>query len=93
MKLTYNSIGNFVYEKYWKDGVNDDWAFRTYIQEFHKDELGLNLAPNLVNHIDYLLGGGSGKSKRKNPCVAQYWEDDDLVQELEKSLNKIQNNS
>lgn len=79
-------IGNFVYEKYWKDGVNDDWAFRTYIKEFHKDDLGINLAPNLVNHVDYLLGGGSGKGKRQNPCVSQYWEDDDLVVELEKKL-------
>ena len=80
-------IGNPVYDRYWKNGVNDDWMFRTYLKEFHKDCTALNINPNLVNHVDYLIGGGTGASKRKEHCVAQYWEDDSIVKELEEKLN------
>lgn len=79
--LTY-IIGNPVYEKYWKDGVNDDWAFRLYLKQFHRDCIGLNIVPCLVNHVDYLIGGSSGNRNRKYPVTAQYWEDDYLVEEL-----------
>lgn len=80
-------IGNPVYKAFWEKGVNDDWAFRSYLREFHKKECAINLAPNLVNHIDYLIGGGTGKGQRKNPVTAQYWTDDDLVEKLEKALS------
>ena len=81
-------IGNPAYRGYWHDGVNDDWCFRAYLGNFHKEDVATNLAPNLVNHIDYLLGGGSGKIKREAPVMAQYWKDDDVVKALEKSINK-----
>lgn len=84
----FNSIiGNPVYERYWKNGVNDDWMFRQYLKEFHKDVCAINLAPNLVDHVDYLIGGGTGKKPRKEPCRAQYWKDEDIVKELEVSIN------
>lgn len=79
-------IGNPVYEKFWKNGVNDDWMFRTYLKEFHPDCTALNITPNLVDHVDYLLGGGTGKVKRKEPCRAQYWVDNDVVERLEESI-------
>lgn len=79
-------IGNPVYHKYWENGQNDDWAFRAYMRSFHKDDLVLNLAPNLVDHVDYLLGGTSQKNSRKKWCRAQYWTDIDLVKELEESI-------
>lgn len=81
-------IGNPVYERYWRNGANDDWLFRQYLQEFHKDTCAINIAPNLVDHVDYLLGGGTGKVQRKEPCRAQYWKDEDVVKELEKSVCK-----
>lgn len=80
-------IGNPVYYDYWKNGVNDDWAFRTYLREFHSDEKGFNLAPNIVEHIDYLIGGGTGKKKRDVPCRSQYFNDLDLVEELKDALD------
>lgn len=83
--VTKYIIGNPVYERYWKDGRNDDWAFRSYLREFHKDCVALNIMPCLVNHVDYLLGGGSG-GKREHPVVAQYWTDDYLVEELKNAL-------
>lgn len=80
-------IGNPVYERYWKNGVNDDWMFRSYLKEFHPDCVALNIMPNLVDHIDYLIGGGTGKGQRKEPCRAQYWKDEDIVKELEERIN------
>lgn len=79
-------IGNPVYKKYWENGVNDDWAFRTYLKEHHKDAVALNIMPCLVDHIDYLLGGGSGLVKRSRPVRAQYWTDEHLVNALEEEL-------
>ena len=81
-------IGNPVYYDFWKNGVNDDWAFRKYVNEFHKDAVALNIMPCLVDHIDYLIGGESGKKKRNHPVRAQYWTDNDLVDELEDLLDK-----
>lgn len=84
-------IGNPVYRGYWEKGVNDDWAFRAYLNNFHKDIIALNLAPNLVDHIDYLIGGETGH-KRAKPCRAQYWEDEDIVEQLEARINGLVNN-
>ena len=84
--VTKYIIGNPVYFDYWKNGVNDDWAFKLYVKEFHADCKVLNLAPNLVDHIDYLIGGGSGKKPRMHPVRSQYWQDDYLVEELSHAL-------
>ena len=85
-------IGNPVYEKYWKKGVNDDWCFRQYLGAFHKDCVALNIMPCLVDHVDYLLGGGSG-GKRSRPVRAQYWDSPELVKELEGKINEYKGQS
>lgn len=81
-------IGNPVYSKFWEKGQNDDWAFRAWMKTFHKDDLVINLAPNLVDHIDYLLGGSTQINNRKKPCRAQYWTDIEVVKELERSIDR-----
>ena len=81
-------IGNPIYQRYWENGVNDDWAFRLWLKEFHKDDRAINLAPNLVDHVDYLVGGGTGKKFREKPVRAQYWEDFDIIADLEQKIKK-----
>lgn len=81
-------IGNPIYEAFWKNGVNDDWAFRTYLKEFHKDDVALNIMPCLVDHVDFLLGGGSGKNQRTHPVRAQYWTDDAVVEMLAQKIKE-----
>ena len=88
-------IGNPIYKQFWENGVNDDWAFRIWLKTLHKDEQVLNLAPNLVDHIDYLLGGGSGGPRKvKVPGLpvgqvrATHWTDNDLVAELEEKIKE-----
>ena len=79
-------IGNPVYERYWKQRCNDDWCFRAWLKQAYPDCRGLNITPCLVNHIDYLIGGRSMLQERKHPVTAQYWTDDDLVEELKNVL-------
>ena len=80
-------IGNPVYKEFWQSGRNADWAFWFFIRNFYKDIIIFNLAPNLVDHIDYLIGGSANARSRENHCRSQYWQDEDLVQELERRLN------
>lgn len=84
--VTTSIIGNPVYKRYWENGVNDDWCFRTWLKEHHKDCVALNIMPCLVDHVDYLLGGGTGKKKRERPCRAQYWDCPEVVEELEEVI-------
>jgi len=85
--MTY-IIGNPVYERYWKQRCNDDWCFRTWLEYAHPDCKGLNITPCLVNHIDYLIGGRSMLQERQHPVTAQYWTDNDLVEDLRCRLEK-----
>lgn len=80
-------IGNEAYRRYWEKGVNDDWCFRQYLNAFHPDDDAINLAPNLVDHIDYLLGGGSG-GQRKREVRAKYFNDTELILELENQIKQ-----
>ena len=80
-------IGNPVYRQYWESGVNDDWAFKLFVGTYYKDMNVYNLKPNLVDHVDFLLGGSS-LDKPTRYCRAQYFNDTYLVDELEKQLTK-----
>ena len=84
-------IGNPVYERYWKNGKNDDWAFRAYLREFHKEDKAINIAPNLVDHVDYLIGGTSSGNERQQLCRAQYWHDENVIESLKRTLEKDKN--
>lgn len=91
--ITTYIIGNPIYQEFWENGVNDDWAFRLYVKAFHKDTKALNLAPNLVDHVDYLVGGGTGAKPRDKQVRAQYWTDNDIIADLEKKIKKQKNKS
>lgn len=84
-------IGNAVYKDFWKNGVNDDWCFRQYVFTFYPRLTALNLNPNIVNHVDYLIGGPAteGKELRKENCVSRLWKDDSLIEELKCTLQAI----
>ena len=66
---------------------HDDWFFRMFIMERHPKEHVINLKPNLVDHIDYLIGG-TLINKQRNIAInrAKYFPDPDLVEDREKKL-------
>lgn len=73
------------YRKRYLKGRYDDYFFYKFLEEEHPTDNMYNRKPNLVDHIDYLLGGTTGT--RKNiPVRAEYFEDLDLVEELERKL-------
>ena len=80
--LTY-MVGNPVYKEYWEAGVNDDWMFRYFVKDYYKDEKIYNLAPNIVDHIDYLIGGTVNSNSRTLTQIrSRYWQDEGLVANL-----------
>ena len=78
------------YSKMIEERKNDDYLFREFIME--QNYAGINLSPNLVDHIDYLIGGSIVNKKRADKegvqSMALYFEDKDLIDELEKKLSR-----
>lgn len=84
-----------VCQKYWiypellDTGKCDDQMFRAYILEFEPDIPAHNIYPNIVDHVDYLIGGTIINAQRERDKYTAYWRDDALdesVKELEKAL-------
>ena len=62
---------------------HDDDFFRFFLLEKYPGIEIFNTKPNLVNHIDYLLGGSLINSEReKKVNHAAYWDDDKLLDDL-----------
>lgn len=75
------------YGKWVKENKWDDTIWRIWLEQYHPYMPVLNLSPNLVDHIDYLIGGTTVNPKRRYPIVrAINFEDCDLVDELERKL-------
>lgn len=73
------------YRKKYISGRYDDYFFYKFLQEEYPIDKMVNLKPNIVDHIDYLLGYTSGK-RRKVQVRAEYFNDLDLVKELERNI-------
>lgn len=75
-------------------GKMDDLIFKEYLQQKHPDMLIDNIVPNLVDHIDFLIGGSICNKARKKIARAKYFPDPELVKDLESRVLefKIQNN-
>ena len=60
------------------------------MENYYPNEYVLNLKPNLVDHIDYLLGGSTiNERKEDKKQVRALWFDDlDLVKELGGKINE-----
>ena len=69
-----------------KGGKSDDWFFKRYLVLHRPYEDVINLYPNLVDHIDYLLGGSIVNKSRKKDHTAAYFLNKDLVKELERKI-------
>ena len=73
--------------KNWIDANRyDDSLFMAFLQERYPLKAVLNLKPNIVNHIDYLIGGSMVNPKRRQTATAIYWESEKLLKEWEAEL-------
>lgn len=67
-------------------GKMDDSVFRNFLIEEHGRETVTNLKPNLVDHIDYIVGGSILHPWRGYLSRAFYWDDEELVNEMKKAV-------
>ena len=67
-------------------GKMDDDMFRTFLIDRHGRETVENLKPNLVEHVDWIVGGSILSPWRGYIARAHFWEDEDLVKELKESV-------
>ena len=78
------------YEEYVRANKFDDMFMKDYLVKYVGDRV-INLKPNLVDHIDFLVGGTTINAiRQKKQTRAQYFEDTDLVTELENKLKERQ---
>ncbi len=65
-----------VYDKWKRTNRGDDMVFRTYLKKCVPDAPYINAKPNLVDHVDYLLGWStsSEKAPRKLPSRAKFFD-------------------
>jgi len=71
-----------------KEGKNDDWFVKKFIRECHPYIVVNNLRPNIVEHIDYLIGGSMVNKGRTRDMSATWFKDKDLVEKLRKRLEE-----
>lgn len=64
----------------------DDFIFRHFLQTEKPGIQAYNVAPNLVNHIDYLIGGSQVHTFRNSNPVSLFWEEPDLIENLKERL-------
>jgi hypothetical protein len=70
----------------------DDFFFREFMLLKHSDMLVMNLVPNLVDHIDYMVGGTLiNKHRTQSETRSYYFQDKDLVDELRIKIMEARN--
>lgn len=74
------------YADWVKSGIHDDGFWHDFYVEKHGDAFVWNIAPALVEHVDWLIGGSVANDWRGYICRASYWEEEDLLTELSEKL-------
>lgn len=65
---------------------HDDGFYRDFLIERHSDIKCLNLVPNLVEHVDFLVGGSVINMFRGHTSRAFYWQDENRVENLKQEI-------
>lgn len=67
----------------------DDSLFAIFFKEKYADMRVVNLKPNIVDHVDYLIGGSVVNRWRGHAARSAYWEDNELVDALKANIEKL----
>lgn len=65
-----------------KLGKGDDTFFHEFMLCRHADAVAENIRPNLVEHIDWLIGGSAVSHWRDYLARAEFWDEPELVDQL-----------
>ena len=75
----------------WHQNHGDDTFFHEFMACWHGRDMIRNEKPNLVQHVDWIVGGSIISPYRGFFATADYWDDDELVEELKKAVKgKVQ---
>ena len=72
-----------------KAGKGDDAFFHTFFELRHGRETAVNLAPNIVEHVDWLLGGSTMHPWRPYLARAALWDEPGAVERLRERLRAL----
>ena len=67
----------------------DDTFFREFLLIRHDRECVTNAEPNLVEHVDWIVGGSILSPWRGFLTRAFYWEDEALVKDLKQQIKRL----
>lgn len=85
----YNGLTHPTEVKYFtRNNKNDDLLFKAFLERFYMKENVILVTPNLVDHVDWLIGGSIINKQRDKIIRALYWEEPELVTELERQLKE-----
>lgn len=79
---------NGTYKNWISANKYDDSLFMAFLKEQYPLKAVLNLKPNIVNHIDYLIGGSIVNPMRQRKTVSIYWDDIELLTRWELRLRR-----
>ena len=78
-----------LYPVWIRSGKMDDDVFRTFLLDRHGRETVENLRPNLVEHVDWIIGGSLLSPWRELYARAHFWDDEALVDELKEAVKGL----
>ena len=79
------------YKQEISENKHDDYMLKEFLCTEHYEDMIYTVAPNLVNHVDYLIGGSVINQQRiKKTTKAAHWseEDEQELKELENWLKE-----
>ena len=78
------------YRDTYKDFVDrnngDDSLWYDFFVERHTEEWVYNIAPSIVEHIDFLIGGSIVNKQRGHEARGDLWEDEEAFEEMRAKL-------
>lgn len=77
---------NDMYPELTAENRHDDLLWKHFIENKHTDMYVTNLMPNIVDHIDYLIGGSLVNKQRDGIRTAYWWSEQETVEKLKKEL-------
>ncbi len=85
--VEHDAMMNPDYRLWIRRNKYDDSLFKEFLIDKHNDIGAVNIYPNLVDHVDYIIGGSLVNKDFDADRRAKYFTDQYLVKDLEKSLN------
>lgn len=78
--------GNAEIEYFARKNKNDDLIFKAFLERHYIEEHAILVTPNLVDHVDYLIGGSTVNKQRGKIVKSKYFTEPELVEKLKEVL-------